>query len=282
MSAPSGLADSKNYVSRLVTLAWLSLAQLVRAPSHSRRAEARRRAARHILLLAAFVGLAIIVLMYALDAWEIAQMPTRGTPALWWVRILTDFGKDENVLATLGVLLIAIAIAAPAMRGIQRSLLLGLGTRLQFIFFAVLFPILVGEVIKWVVGRGRPFVGGAEVNVFNFSHFAGTQAYSSFPSGHSITAAALAFAVAAVWPRARVPMIAFVVIIIATRLVLLAHHPSDVVAGALLGVVGAMAVRYWFAARRLGFAIHRDGTIAPLVGPSSGRLKRVARGALAS
>jgi membrane-associated phospholipid phosphatase len=281
MSAPSGLAESRHYVSRLVTLAWLSLAQLVRAPSHSRRAEAGRRAARHILLLAAGIGLAIIVLMYALDAWEIAQMPTRGTPALWWMRILTDFGKDEYVLGVIAVLLIVIAIAAPAMRGIQQSLLLGLGTRLQFVFVAVLFPILVGEVIKWVVGRGRPFVGGAEVNVFHFSHFSGAQAYSSFPSGHSITAAALAFAVAAVWPRARGVMIAYAVIIIATRLVLLAHHPSDVVAGALLGVVGAMGVRYWFAARRLGFAIHRDGTIVSLVGPSSGRLKRVAGGAFA-
>ena len=281
MSAPAGVAESRNYLSRLVTLAWLSLAQLVRAPSHSRRAEAGRRAARHILLLAVGIGLAIILLMYALDAWEIAQMPTRGTPALWWVRILTDFGKDEYVLGTLAALLIVVAISAPAMRGIQRSLLLGLGTRLQYLFFAVLFPVLVGEVIKWAVGRGRPFVGGAEANVFNFSHFAGTQAYSSFPSGHAITAAALAFAVATVWPRARGAMIVYAVVIVATRLVLLAHHPSDVVAGALLGVIGAMCVRYWFAARRLGFAIHRDGTIVPLVGPSSGRLKKVARGAFA-
>ena len=76
-------------------------------------------------------------------------------------------------------------------------------------------------------------------------------------------------------------MVAYAIIIAATRLVLLAHHPSDVVAGALLGIIGAMFVRYWFAARRLGFAIHHDGTIVPLVGPSPGRLKRVARGALA-
>ncbi len=74
-------------------------------------------------------------------------------------------------------------------------------------------------------------------------------------------------------------MIVYALVILASRLVLLAHHPSDVVAGALVGVIGAMFVRYWFAARRLGFAIHRDGTIVPLVGPSSGRLKRVARGA---
>jgi len=279
MTAPD-ILESRNYFSRFGLLAWLSLAQLVRAPSHSRRAEAARRAARHVLLLACVIGVSVIVLMYMLDAWEIAQMPKRGSPGLWWLRILTDFGKDEYVLGALGVLLIAIAIISPLMRGIQRSLLLGLGTRLQFIFAAVLVPVVVGEIIKWSVGRGRPFVGG-DANAFHFSHFNGTGAYSSFPSGHSITAAALAFAVSAVWPQARPAMIVYALVILASRLVLLAHHPSDVVAGALVGVIGAMFVRYWFAARRLGFAIHRDGTIAPLVGPSSGRLKRVARGAFA-
>jgi membrane-associated phospholipid phosphatase len=279
MAAPA-VIDSRNYLSRFVTLAWLSLAQLIRAPSHSRRDEAARRAARHGLWLSVVIGIAIIVLMYALDAWEIAQMPKRGSPNLWWMRILTDFGKDEYVLYALGVLLIAVAIMSAATRGIQRSLLLGLGTRLQFVFFAVLFPVLIGAVIKWSVGRGRPFVGG-DANVFNFSHFDGTAAYSSFPSGHAICAFALAFAVSAVRPRARSAMIVYALVILATRLVLLAHHPSDVVAGALLGVIGAMFVRYWFAARRLGFAIHRDGTIVPLAGPSSGRLKRVARGAFA-
>ena len=69
-------------------------------------------------------------------------MPKRGTPTLWWLRILTDFGKDEYVLSALAALLIvgcdrlAARCAASA-----RSLLLGLGTRLQFIFCAVLCPI---------------------------------------------------------------------------------------------------------------------------------------------
>ena len=233
-----------------------------------------------MLWLSAGLGAAIIVLMYAIDAWEIAQMPKRGTPSLWWVRILTDFGKDEYVLAVLAGLLIAVAIASPAMRGIQRSLLLGLGTRLQFIFCAVAVSNLVTEVLKYSVGRGRPFVGG-EANAFHFSHFAGNPAYYSFPSGHATTAFALAFAVSVVWPKARVAMAVYAIVIAATRLVLVAHHPSDVVAGALVGIVGAMFVRYWFAARRLGFAIQRDGSIVSLAGPSSGRLKRVARGAFA-
>jgi membrane-associated phospholipid phosphatase len=280
MAASPSVVVSKNYLSRFVKLAWLSLAQLVRSPSHSRRAEAARRAARHVLWLSAGLGAAIIVLMYAIDAWEIAQMPKRGTPSLWWVRILTDFGKDEYVLAVLGGLLVAVAIISPALRGIQRSLLFGLGTRLQFIFCAVAASSLVTEVLKYSIGRGRPFVGG-EANAFHFSHFAGNPAYYSFPSGHATTAFALALAVSAVWPQTRVAMAVYALIIAATRLVLLAHHPSDVVAGAMVGIVGAMFVRYWFAARRLGFAIQRDGSIVSLVGPSSGRLKRVARGAFA-
>ncbi|NOJ40369.1 phosphatase PAP2 family protein [Bradyrhizobium australiense] len=280
MASSPAVVDSKNYLSRFATLAWLSLAHLVQSPSHSRRAEAARRAARYVLWLSAGLGAAIIVLMYAIDAWEIAQMPKRGTPSLWWIRILTDFGKDEYVLAVLGGLLIAVAIVAPALHGVRRSLLLSLGTRLQFIFCAVAVSNLVTEILKYSIGRGRPFVGG-EANAFHFSHFAGNPAYYSFPSGHATTAFALAFAVSVIWPRIRAAMAVYALIIAVTRLVLVAHHPSDVVAGALIGIVGAMFARYWFAARRLGFAIQRDGSIVSLVGPSSGRLKRVARGAFA-
>ncbi|WFU60279.1 phosphatase PAP2 family protein [Bradyrhizobium brasilense] len=280
MPAPPAIPDSANYFGRLLTLVWLSLAQLVRAPSHSRRAEAARRSARHGLLLVVIVGAVIITLMYAFDVTEISLMPPRGTPGLWWVKTLTDFGKDEYVLCALGLLLIAVALAAPALRGVPRATLLGFGTRLQYLFLSVVLSVAVGELIKWIVGRGRPFVGG-KANAFNFQHFAGTEAYSSFPSGHSITAFALAFAISAVWPGARFVMLVYALVIAATRLVLLAHHPSDVVAGALVGVIGAMVVRYWFAARRLGFAIHRDGTVVALSGPSDGRLKRVARSAFA-
>jgi undecaprenyl-diphosphatase len=249
---------------------------LVRRPSHSRRAEAARRSARHVLLLAAILGAAIIALMYALDVAEIGLMPPRGTAGLWPVRILTDFGKSAYVLWLLAGILAALALMIPRWRGSLRSPLLSLGTHLQFVFFAVLVPVLAGEVIKWIVGRGRPFVGG-EANAFNFAHFAGTEAFASFPSGHAITSFALAFAVSAVWPQARPAMIVYAILIAISRLVLLAHHPSDVVAGALIGVVGAMLVRYLFAARRLGFAIRRDGAIVPLAGPSLGHLKRVAR-----
>jgi membrane-associated phospholipid phosphatase len=276
MSATPNVTAPQNYASRLLVTLWASFAQLVRSPSHSRRAEARRRSARHVLWLSAGVSALMIALMYWLDAAEIRMMPPRGTASLWPLRILTDFGKSAYVLWTLAVLLFAVLVVSAALRGTARSLLLGLGTRLQFLFFAVLVPVLAGEVLKWAVGRGRPFVGG-DASAFHYSHFSGSEAYASLPSGHATTAFALAFAVSALWPRARIVMLVYAIVIAATRLVLLAHHPSDVVAGALVGVIGAMFVRYWFAARRLGFAIGPDGTVLPLPGPSFERFKRVAR-----
>lgn len=272
MFAKAGIGESSTYPARLFSLTLTSLTQLVRPPSHTRRAEAARRLARHTLLMTAIVAVAIVALMVWFDAREIDLMPARGTANLWPVRILTDFGKDAYVLSVLAVMLLAVALVAAALQGPSQARLLSFGLRLQFLFFAVLGPSIAGDMIKWIVGRGRPFVGG-QANPFNFVHFAGTEAYASLPSGHAVTAFALAFAVSAIWPRLRGVMIAYALVIAVSRLVLLAHHPSDVVAGGLIGVIGAMGVRYWFAARGLGFAIGRDGTISAL---APGRLKRVA------
>ena len=195
MSVQAVIGQS-NYFYRFCAVVRLAGTQLVRSPSHSRRAEAARRSARHGLLLTTIAGAAIIALMYALDAREIVLMPPRGTVSLWPVRILTDFGKSAYVLWFLAGLLSVVAIISPQLPATSRALLLGFGTRMQFVFFAVLMPVLTGEVIKWAVGRGRPFVGG-EADAFNFAHFNGTEAYASFPSGHAITSFALAFAVSA-------------------------------------------------------------------------------------
>ena len=276
MPAQPEIGQPSNYFSQLAALIGMSATQLVRSPSSSRRAEAARRLLRQALLLIVIFGAAIVVLMVAVDAWEISLMPPRGTASLWPVRIYTDFGKAALVLWALAAMMFAVAIISPRLQGGPRSLLLKFGTHLEFVFFAVLVSVLAGEVIKWIVGRGRPFVGG-KANAFNFSHFAGTEAYASFPSAHAITSFALAFAVSAVWPRARIPMILYAVLIAGSRLVLLAHHPSDVVGGAVLGLIGAMVVRHWFAARHLAFALGSDGAPVALNRPALG----VAEGAAA-
>jgi len=280
MAVDTGGTHRANYIVQVGSAAWQSATRLVHAPSHLRRAEARRALARRWLGLAVLTALIIGTLMFAVDVAAIKMMPPRGTASLWPVRHFTDLAKSEYVLWALAGALIFILLVLPRLNGMSRSVLIAFGVRVQYLFFSVLFAVLIGETLKYVVGRGRPFVGG-EANAFNFSHFAGSEAFSSLPSGHAVTAFALAFAVSSVWRKAALVMFIYAVLSCISRVVLLAHHPSDVVAGALIGVIGAMFVRYWFAARRLGFSIGRDGAIEPLAGPSWTGLKRVAREALA-
>ena len=275
MSAQCGAEGSTGYLSRLFAIVSTSAMQLISAPSQPHRAKARRALARHALLTFVVAAILIAVLMTWFDAREIALMPPRGTAGLWPFRILTDFGKDNYVLGLLAVLLLAVVLAAPALHGSGGQRLLAIGSRLQFMLLAVSVPLAVGELVKWTAGRGRPFVGG-HVDAFNFTPFVGTEAHASFPSAHAITAFALAFALAVVWPRLRGLMIAYALGIAFTRLLLLAHHPSDVVAGATIGIIGVMGVRYWFAVRGLGFAINDGGLISPV---AEGPIRGVAAGA---
>jgi membrane-associated phospholipid phosphatase len=263
MSLPLQAAESQGYLARLASLIRVSLAQLVHAPAHPQRHTAARRMRRQLSWLLAIGAVVTVALMFGFDATEIAWMPPRGTPGLWPVRIVTDFGMDVYVLCGLASLLLVIGLALPLSRSARaRYRLSRLGVDVEYLLLAVSVPVAVAEIIKWVVGRGRPFVGG-HANAFNFAPFNGTEAHFSFPSAHAVTAFALAYGVAAIWPRTRVAMAAYAVLIGLTRLVLLAHHPSDVVAGAVIGVAGAIAVRHWFAARRLGFVIGPNGEIAP-------------------
>jgi undecaprenyl-diphosphatase len=98
--------------------------------------------------------------------------------------------------------------------------------------------------------------------------------YASMPSGHSANVAAAAIAIGALWPKTRPVMWLFALLIMFSRVVVLAHHPSDVIVGALVGAVGAVLVRRWFAARRLVFSAH---DLKAFPGPSLQRATTAAR-----
>jgi undecaprenyl-diphosphatase len=262
MSDRFGIGETDPYAVQLFALIGRSASQLVRPSNAMRRTEAAHRLRRQTLWLFVIGTALVLTLMFGFDAAEISLMPPRGDPDLWPARVVTDFGKDSYVMTSLASALVVLALAFPLKHGVSRARLLRVAGRIEYLLFAVAVPIAFTEVVKYVVGRGRPFVGG-KANPFNFAPLTGAEPYFSFPSAHAVTAFALAIAVAAIWPKLRPAMLIYAFLILASRLVLLAHHPSDVVGGAVVGILGALAVRHWFAVRGLGFAIGQNGEIVP-------------------
>ena len=144
--------------------------------------------------------------------------------------------------------------------------------RAGFLFLAIGVPYAINAGLKQTIGRARPFVGGA-ANAYLFHPFRWGPAYASLPSNHAVTAGAAAIAIGALFPRARVVLWIYAAVIIVSRVVVLAHHPSDVLAGLLVGAVGALTVRNYFASRRLVFGVGPDGGVEAFANPSWRRLE---------
>jgi undecaprenyl-diphosphatase len=229
-----------------------------------------------LVIGAALSILVLAVTMRLLDVWAITE--ARALPG--WISAsfdeITDFGKSGWFLWPIGLVLLAIAaLASPALPRFSQRVLAAIVVRLGFVFLAIALPGLFGTIIKRLIGRARPFVGGV-ADPFLYAPFGWSAAYASFPSGHATNAFAAAVAIGAFWPRLRPVLWLYAVVIAVSRVVVTAHHPSDVIAGAILGVVGALLVRSWFASRRLGFAVGGDGLVHARPGPSWRRIKKVA------
>jgi membrane-associated phospholipid phosphatase len=174
-----------------------------------------------------------------------------------WVRDLferiTDFGLSGWFLFPLGFLLLTLAaLNAPELTRLTQGVLAMLAARGGFLFLAIGLPGLFVTIVKRLIGRARPYVGG-HIDPFAYRPFVWRPEYASMPSGHATTAVAAALAIGAIWPRTRLVMWLYAVIIMVSRVAVLAHHVSDVIAGALVAAVGVYLIRRWFAARRLVF-----------------------------
>jgi membrane-associated phospholipid phosphatase len=269
----TGRAMSRSRWMRANIAYWLDL---FRRPLRARKAPHWR--APRIVMSGGIAAVAVIVATMAwADAWAI--MEVQRLPQ-WLVAVfdeLTDFGKSGWFLVPIALCLLLIAaLASPALPRMSRLVLATVSVRLGFLFMAIAVPALVVAIAKRLIGRARPLVDG-NLDPFVYLPFAWRVDYASLPSGHATNACAAAFAIGALWPRARWPMWTYALVIGVGRVVLTSHHPSDVIAGALAGVVGALIVRDWFAARRLGFALDGNGHVRALPGPSWQRIKRVAR-----
>jgi hypothetical protein len=191
---------------------------------------------------------------------------------------ITDYGRSSWFLWPSGILILVTAAAATkATTRMSQLVLATIAVRLGFIFLAIGIPGLFVTIVKRWIGRVRP----SEFGPFAYHPFSWDAAFASLPSGHSAAAFSALVALGSIFPRVRPVLWIYAVTIAMSRVIIAAHYPSDVIAGALVGAFGAVLVREWFAVRRLGFYLGRDGKTHAMPGPSLKRIKKVARALVA-
>jgi membrane-associated phospholipid phosphatase len=232
---------------------------------------------------AAAIAAAILVLAAALAAMffvdragdEWAQHLPRWIGALF--DRISKSGLSAWFLIPFGSIVLCLAaLTSPALPRLTQGVLGALAARFGFLFLAIGAPGLFVAIVKRLIGRARPYVD-IHGDPFTYRPFIWRPEYASLPSGHATTAAATAIAIGAIWPRTRWIMWLYPLLVMFSRVADRAHHPSDVIAGALVGTVGAIWVRRWFAARRLVFS---PLDLKALPGPSPGRTAAALRRAV--
>jgi membrane-associated phospholipid phosphatase len=119
--------------------------------------------------------------------------------------------------------------------------------RSLFLFSSIAFSGIIADIIKVIIGRYRPemfFENGLYgINFLNFSFSNFSHGLTSFPSGHTATTFSLAWALALFFPRARIPLLCFAVIVGASRVIITSHYFSDALGGAYVGIMSVIFLK---------------------------------------
>jgi membrane-associated phospholipid phosphatase len=121
--------------------------------------------------------------------------------------------------------------------------------RIIFILVSLSISGLLNLLIKWLAGRYRPNM--LEKGYFGFNYFSVGYDLNSFPSGHTVTAFSLAAAISILFPRAGIVAFIIAISIGMTRIIITSHYLSDVIAGAGIGILSAMILKYYFDQRKI-------------------------------
>jgi len=160
------------------------------------------------------------------------------------------FTRWGDFLPIVGVLLVVLLVAWVLKRSMRIPLVM-LGSAIA--------GGLAANVLRVLTGRARPSTPGAYGWYGLWDHgrwIAGSYGYSSFPSAHTAVAIAC---VAPLWillPRRRRVLVAgpatlVAFCIAASRILLNAHHLSDVLASVWLGVLVSWVICGWVGARQV-------------------------------
>jgi undecaprenyl-diphosphatase len=211
-----------------------------------------------VAVLAVLLGLALLI-DRPLSLWaQSAPKPVHGVMV-----VVTRYGESDWILYPSAILyVVTVFVALLARWKLMRTMLWQFAALYAFIFLGVGLPGLFTTLVKRLIGRGRP-MHFEDTGLFGLHWNWLDWTYQSFPSGHAATAFALAMTIGFLSRRWFYPALLYALAVVASRLILGVHYPSDVLAGAMVGVAGAYLVRAVFARRGWAFRVAPDGRIAP-------------------
>jgi lipid A 4'-phosphatase len=155
---------------------------------------------------------------------------------------ITRFGKSDGYLMVTALVFVVCYFSAGRWRR--------WAWRAGFLFITVAASGLGVDIVKAIVGRARPklFFRDGE---YGFDWFRWGSDHWSFPSGHAATVTALALSLTTIWPCWSPAWWAAAAAVIASRIVIGAHYPSDLLGGFYIALLVWWATRDWFARRGL-------------------------------
>src|SRR5215210_6199606 len=135
----------------------------------------------------------------------------------------TTVMRAFTVVGTAGALWGFLAAAAFLLTGLKPSNLV-----IPWVTVAASWTLAEGA--KYLFNRARPFIWDTEI-----APLTKTPSSSSFPSGHSATAAAGALALSILYPPLTPAFVLAGFLVVLSRVYLGVHFPIDVLAGVLIG-----------------------------------------------
>jgi undecaprenyl-diphosphatase len=142
----------------------------------------------------------------------------------------TTVMRAFTVVGTAGALWGFLAAAAFLFTGLKPS-------HLVIPWTAVAASWTLAEGAKYLFNRARPFIWDTEI-----APLTKTPSSSSFPSGHSATAAAGALALSILYPPFAPAFVLAGFLVVLSRVYLGVHFPIDVLAGVLIGTATSSVV----------------------------------------
>jgi len=127
--------------------------------------------------------------------------------------------------------LVLVAVAALRHPSIAQKFLIAVGI-VAILHFGITEAFIKHFLTRWFSLRKRPYVAYPDMIKPIGKKFSD----SSFPSSHMATTVAMLVVIADFYPSLIIPAVILIIVIAFSRLHNGMHYPSDIVAGALLGV----------------------------------------------